>query len=90
MYNGKINTNFHNKIPREGSQFICLSLILITFVFRTDKDYYAQVFLEEFKYFVKDKKIPEYIIEDIEISSDFDRETSEEESSNEENFKNGK
>ena len=24
-YNGKINTNFHNnKIPKEGSQFICL------------------------------------------------------------------
>ena len=23
-YNGKINTNFHNnKIPREGSQFVC-------------------------------------------------------------------
>ena len=25
-YSGKINTNFHNnKIPREGSQFICFS-----------------------------------------------------------------
>ena len=32
--NGKINTNFHNnKIPKEGSQFICLSVILIDFVF---------------------------------------------------------
>ena len=29
-YNGKINTNFHNnKIPRKGSQFICLSVILV-------------------------------------------------------------
>ena len=29
-YNGKINTNFHNnKIPREGSQCICLTVILI-------------------------------------------------------------
>ena len=37
-YNGKINTNFHNKkIPREGSQFICLSVILIDSVFRTIK-----------------------------------------------------
>ena len=27
-YNGKINTNFHdNKISKEGSQFICLSVI---------------------------------------------------------------
>ena len=34
--NGKINTNFHNKkIPREGSQFICSSVILIDSVFRT-------------------------------------------------------
>ena len=29
-YNGKINTNSHNnKTLKEGSQFICLSLILI-------------------------------------------------------------
>ena len=34
-YNGKINTNFrNNKIPREGSQFICLSVIVIDSVFR--------------------------------------------------------
>ena len=37
-YNGKINTNFHNnKIPRESSKFICLSVILIDSVFRTGK-----------------------------------------------------
>ena len=30
FYNEKINTNFHNKkIPKEGSQCICLSAILI-------------------------------------------------------------
>ena len=29
-YNTKLNTNFHNnKIAKEGSQFICLSVILI-------------------------------------------------------------
>ena len=90
-YNGKINTNFHNnKIPREGSQFICLSVILIDSVFRTGKNYYPQVFLEECKYVVKEKKIPKYIIDDIEISSDsdeenFDKEISDEENSDEEN-----
>ena len=47
-YNGKINTNFHNnKIPKEGSQFICLSVILIYSVFRTGKRCYPLVFLEE-------------------------------------------
>ena len=70
-YNGKINTNFHNnKIPKEGSNFICLSVILIDSVFRTGKNYYPQVFLEECKFFVKEKKIPKYIIDDIAISPD--------------------
>ena len=73
-YNGKINTNFHNnKIPKEVCQFICSSVILIDSVFRTGKNYYPQVFLEECKYVVKEKKMPEYITDDIEISSDSDR-----------------
>ena len=56
-YNEKINTNFHNsKIPREGSQFIFLSVILIDPVFRTGKNYYPQVILEECKYGVKEKR----------------------------------
>ena len=37
-YNGKINTNFlNNKMPKEGSRCICLSVILINSVFRTGK-----------------------------------------------------
>ena len=81
-YNGKINTNFgKNKIPKEDSQYICLSLIMINFVFRRSKNYYPQVFLEECKYVVEEKKIPKYIINDIEISSDSDRENSGEENS---------
>ena len=36
-YNGKINTNFdNNKIPKEGSQCICLSVILIDSVYKKD------------------------------------------------------
>ena len=47
---GKIVTNFHsNKISKEGSQFLCLSAILIDSVYRKDKNYYFQVFLEEVK-----------------------------------------
>ena len=72
-YNGKINTNFHNnKITKEGSQCICLSVILIDSAFTTGSNYYFQVFLEECKYVVKDKKMSKYIIDDIEISSDCD------------------
>ena len=71
-------------MPRDGSQFICLSVISIDSVFRTGKNYYPQVVLEECKYVVKEKKIPKYNIDDIEISSDSDRENSDEGNSNEE------
>ena len=54
-YCRKINTNFHNnKIPKENSQYICLSEILINSVFRTGKNYYPHMFLEECKYVVKE------------------------------------
>ena len=53
--------------------------------FRAGSNYYPQVFLEEFKYIVKEIKIPKYIIDDIEISTDSDRENSDEENSDEEN-----
>ena len=70
-YNGKINTNFHNnRIPKEVSQFISLSVILIDSVFRVGKNYYPQVFLEECKFVVKEKKMSQYITDDIETSSD--------------------
>ena len=56
-------------------------MILIDSVFRTRKNYYPQVFLEE----CKEKKIPKYIIDVIEIYSDADKENSDEENSSEEN-----
>ena len=44
----------NNKRPKEGSQFICLSVILIDFVFGTGKNY-PQVLSEE-HIFLKKKK----------------------------------
>ena len=43
------------------------------------------MFLEECKYVVKEKKIPKYIINDIEISSGSDEENSDKENSDEVN-----
>ena len=63
----------------------CFSVILIDSAFSTGKIYYPQVFLEECKYVVKEKKIPEYIIDDIEIFFDSDKENSDDENYNEEN-----
>ena len=51
---------------------------MIDSVYRIGKNYYPQVLLKECKYVVKEKKKPEYIIEDKEISSiDSDREDSD-------------
>ena len=83
--NEKINTYFYdNKIPKEGSHFICLSVILIYSLFRTGKNYYPKVFLEECKYVAK-KKIPKYIIDDIEIFFESDKENSDDGNSDKEN-----
>ena len=97
-YEGKINTNFYvDKVPpKEGSQYICLSVILIHSVFKTGKNQYRQVFLEECKYVIKEKKMCKYIIEDVQIPSDesnkgdseekhFDEENSSKTSSDREN-----
>ena len=62
----------------------CFWVILNDSVFRTGKNYYPQVFLEECKYIAKEKKIPMYLINDMEISADSDRENSDEETSDEE------
>ena len=72
-YERKININFYNdEMPKEGSNFISLSMVLIDSVFKMGKNYYPQVSLNEYKYNVKEKEITEYINEDLEISSDSD------------------
>ena len=58
---------------------------MIDSVFRTGKNYDPKVCSEESKYVVKENKIPKYIIDDIEVSSDSDKENSDEENSDEEN-----
>ena len=58
---------------------------MIASVFRTGESYYPQAFLGECKYVIEEKKMPEHITDNIEISSDSDREDSDEENFNEEN-----
>ena len=78
-YYEKIKTNSHDsKIPKERSQFIYLSVILIDAVIKTGKDYSLQVFLEECKNVIKEEKILKYIIDDVEFSSDSNEENSDE------------
>ena len=91
LFEEKVNTNFQNdKMPKEGSHCICLSVVLIDSVFKMGRYYNPQVFLEECKYIVKEKKMPKYITDDIQISSnDSGKKNSNEGSSDEsdkENF----
>ena len=72
-YDEKVNTNYYNdKMPKEGPHCICLSVILIDFVFKMGKSYYPQVFSEECNYIVKESGVTKYINEDLENSSTSD------------------
>ena len=58
---------------------------MIDFFLRAGKNCYPLVFLEEFKNVVKETKVPNKIMDHIEISPDSDRENSDEENFEEEN-----
>ena len=59
---GKIDTDFHNnQTPKEDFHEKCLSMIFIDSVLKRNKNYYHQVFLEECKYIIKEKKVRRYI-----------------------------
>ena len=60
---------------------------MIGSVFRTGKNYSHEIFLEECKYIVKERKIAKYIDDDVKTSSheeNFDNENFDKENSNEE------
>ena len=67
IYNDKVYTNFqHNKIPKDNEYCACLSVILLDSIFvNSNKEYYPQIFLEECKYAIKDRKIVNAINEDL-------------------------
>ena len=84
-YYGKINTNVqNNKILKDGTQCICLSVILNDYVFKADNIYYIQAFLEDCKYVVKEKTMQKHIIDEVQISFDSDIENLVEKNSTEE------
>ena len=53
---GNEATDFHDKeMAKVGSNYTCLALILIDFVFKKDKYYCLQVLLKECEYIEKEK-----------------------------------
>ena len=76
-------------IIKYQKKVLTVSVSLINFDFRTGKNCYPQVFLEECKHVAEEKKMHEYITDEIEISSDEEnsnKENSDEENFNEENY----
>ena len=58
IYNDNVYAGFqHNKIPKDNQYCAFLSVILLDSIFvNSDKEYNAQIFLEEWKYEIKIKK----------------------------------
>ena len=52
-------------MPKEGSDCVCLSVVFIDLVFKMEKKYYPQVFLEECKCIVKEREVTRHITEDL-------------------------
>ena len=70
IYNDKASKKFqHKKIPKYNEYCASLSVILLDSIFvNLNKEYYPQIFLEECKSAIKDRKIVNTINEDLELS----------------------
>ena len=70
IYNDKVYTNFqHSKMPKDNEYCACLSVILLDSIFiNSNKGYYPQIFLEECKYAIKDRKIINRIKEVLKLN----------------------
>ena len=68
-FNDVGSTTFRgDKVPKEGAHYTFIACISIDSVMKMEKKNYPQVYLEEYKYRVKKKKMPGFI--DIELQSD--------------------
>ena len=83
MYEDRVNTDFQGKeVPKEDASYKCLSLIVLDFVIRVNKNYYPQTLLEECKYVIRKNKMEKLINDDLDLSSS-DNETDNEYDSDE-------
>ena len=72
-FNGVVNINFwSDKVPKEGVHHTCIACI--DSVMKMEQKNYPQVYLEECKYKIKKKKMPELIDVELESHSSSDSE----------------
>ena len=68
--NNMINTLFSgNEIPKERDHYVCIATICIDSVIRLDKKNYPQVYLEKYKYKMKERKLVDFIDDEVGLSS---------------------
>ena len=70
IYNDGVYTNlWYNKIPKDNEYCALLSVILSdSILVNSDEEYYPQIFLEEYKYLTRNRKLINTIKEYLEIS----------------------
>ena len=74
-FDGKIKTNFlGNEVPKENMHYTCIACITIDSVMRMDKKNFPQVYLEEYKYRVKEIQMSRFINAELESDSESDSE----------------
>ena len=78
-FNNVINTVFLDKeIPKKRSLCTCIVAINIDSVMKIDKKNYPQVYLEQFNYKIKKRKLVDFIDAEVDLDSDhFDDSNSE-------------
>ena len=79
LYGDKVNTNFQGKkLPKENTSYKCFSLIMLDSVIRSNKKYYPQTLLEEYKYVIRKNKMENLINDDRSSSDESDNESNNE------------
>ena len=69
-FNGNVKTNFlGNNVPEENT---CIACITLDSVLKMNKKNYPQVYLEEYKYKVKQVRTPRFINTELELDSESD------------------
>ena len=72
-FNNSINTLLSgDEVRKERIHYVCIYAICIDSVLRRDKKNYPQVYLEQYKYKIKNKELESFIDDEEDLSSDYE------------------
>ena len=72
-FNGNIKTNFlGNNVAEENTYYTCIVCITLDSILKMNKKNYPQIYLEEYKYKVKQVRTPWFINTELELDSESD------------------